>query len=162
MNLKEDLLASVLYDFKQPTLVQKRSIKACIEERDVIIDAPSGALPHTCDTCSNLSTGVANCTYFLGTGKTTLAAICILQQIKLNVDECQAIILVPTMESAIKVSSANRSSRRNNMSYLTKSHFRRQKFYCRWETFHPISNAISAIKTVAWRTKLNVTSKVFM
>lgn len=48
MGLDNDLLASIVYDFKNPTLVQQRAIKPCIDnnEHDVIIEAPSGLCIH--------------------------------------------------------------------------------------------------------------------
>ncbi|KAK7579638.1 hypothetical protein V9T40_000267 [Parthenolecanium corni] len=81
MGLDNDLLASIVYDFKNPTLVQQRAIKPCIDnnEHDVIIEAPSGS------------------------GKTTAVAISLLQLIDLETDECQALILVPDFKNALQV-----------------------------------------------------------
>lgn len=101
MDLYKDLLASVLYDYKKPTLVQQRAIKPCINEHDVIIEAPSGwYLYFYFRFLSRHFTWI----FFSGSGKTTAVAISLLQLIKIQTKECQALVLVPDSKTALRVS----------------------------------------------------------
>lgn len=80
MNLKDELLRGIYaYGFEKPSAIQQRAIMPCIVGHDVIAQAQSG------------------------TGKTATFSISILQQIKTNVNECQALILAPTRELAQQV-----------------------------------------------------------
>jgi len=77
MNLKEELLRGI-YEcgFERPSAIQQHIILPCIKGHDVIVQADSG------------------------TGKTISVLISILQQIHTSLNECQALILVPTRKSA--------------------------------------------------------------
>lgn len=80
MNLREPLLRGIYgYGFERPSAIQQRAIKPCILGHDVIAQAQSG------------------------TGKTATFAISILQQIDLEVKDCQALILAPTRELAQQI-----------------------------------------------------------
>ncbi|CAF1192819.1 unnamed protein product, partial [Didymodactylos carnosus] len=75
MNLREPLLRGIYgYGFERPSAIQQRAIKPFISGRDVIAQAQSG------------------------TGKTAAVVISILQQIDLDLKECQALILTPARE----------------------------------------------------------------
>ncbi|CAF1197085.1 unnamed protein product [Didymodactylos carnosus] len=77
MNLRDPLLRGIYgYGFELPSAIQQRAIKPCISGRDIIAQAQSG------------------------TGKTATFAISILQQLDLDLKECQALILGPTRELA--------------------------------------------------------------
>lgn len=80
MNLREDLLRGIYaYGFEKPSAIQQRAIIPCIRGRDVIAQAQSG------------------------TGKTATFSIAILQQLDLNLKDCQALILAPTRELAQQI-----------------------------------------------------------
>ena len=80
MQLKEQLLRGIYaYGFERPSAIQQRAIIPCIRGRDVIAQAQSG------------------------TGKTATFSISILEQIDMNVKECQALILAPTRELAQQI-----------------------------------------------------------
>lgn len=80
MNLKEELLLGIhWYGFEKPTDIQKCAIPKCIKEQDFLVQAPSG------------------------TGKTISISISILQKIDFRLNECQALILVPTPELAKQI-----------------------------------------------------------
>ncbi|KAF9448303.1 P-loop containing nucleoside triphosphate hydrolase protein [Macrolepiota fuliginosa MF-IS2] len=80
MDLKPELLRRVYeHGFKRPLATQQRAIVAIVKGRSVVVQAQSG------------------------TGKTTTMAISVLQQIDVNVDETQALILVPTRDLAQQV-----------------------------------------------------------
>ncbi|CAF1483483.1 unnamed protein product, partial [Didymodactylos carnosus] len=77
MNLREPLLRGIYgYGFERPSAIQQRAIKPCISGRDVIVQAQSG------------------------TGKTAAIIISILQQIDLDLKECQVLVLAPVRELA--------------------------------------------------------------
>jgi len=67
------------YGFQKPLDIQQRAIMPCIMGHDVIIQSP------------------------LGTGKTTSVLITILQLIDTSLNKCQALILAPTRELALKI-----------------------------------------------------------
>ena len=80
MNLKEQLLRGIYaYGFEKPSAIQQRAIIPCIQGHDVIAQAQSG------------------------TGKTATFAITILQQLDMELKECQALVLAPTRELAQQV-----------------------------------------------------------
>jgi len=80
MNLREPLLRGIYgYGFERPSAIQQRAIKPCILGHDVIAQAQSG------------------------TGKTATFAISILQQLDLEIKDCQALILAPTRELAQQI-----------------------------------------------------------
>lgn len=80
MNLRETLLRGIYgYGFERPSAIQQRAIKPCILGHDVIAQAQSG------------------------TGKTATFAISILQQLDLEIKDCQALILAPTRELAQQI-----------------------------------------------------------
>ncbi|KAF6215094.1 hypothetical protein GE061_009843 [Apolygus lucorum] len=80
MNLKEELLRGIYaYGFKKPSAIQQRAIIPCIKGHDVIAQAPSV------------------------TGKKATFSISILQQIDINLRECQALILAPSRDMALKI-----------------------------------------------------------
>ncbi|XP_033099788.1 ATP-dependent RNA helicase eIF4A-like [Anneissia japonica] len=80
MNLKEDLLRGIYaYGFERPSAIQQRAIIPCCKGIDVIAQAQSG------------------------TGKTATFAISILQQIDIEVMQCQALVLAPTRELAQQI-----------------------------------------------------------
>lgn len=80
MNLKEELLFGIYkYGIEKPTVIQQRAIPSCIKEQNVIIQAP-------CNT-----------------GKTVSILISILQKIDISLNNCQALILVPTREMAQQI-----------------------------------------------------------
>lgn len=73
MRLKEELLRGIYSKgFEKPSAIQKRAILPCIEGNDAILQTQ------------------------YATGKIATFSISILLQIDTNVNECQAIILVPT------------------------------------------------------------------
>ncbi|RWS11373.1 eukaryotic initiation factor 4A-I-like protein, partial [Dinothrombium tinctorium] len=80
MGLKKELLRGIYaYGFEKPSAIQQRAIMPCIKGYDVIAQAESG------------------------TGKTATLSIAILQQIDISVNKCQALILVPFRELALKI-----------------------------------------------------------
>lgn len=80
MKLREELLRGIYaYGFEKPSAIQARAIVPSCLSRDVIAQAQSG------------------------TGKTATFSISILQQIDINVRECQALVLAPTRELATQV-----------------------------------------------------------
>jgi len=80
MDLKEQMLSSIYgRGFEKPLPVQQRAIMPCIMGHDVIIQSPCG------------------------TGKTTSVLITILQKIDTSLNECQALILTPTRDLALKI-----------------------------------------------------------
>lgn len=80
MKLKEKLLRGIYaYGFERPSAIQQRAILPCIMGHDVIAQAQSG------------------------TGKTATFAISLLQQIDIDVNECQALVLAPTRELAQQI-----------------------------------------------------------
>lgn len=80
MNLDNDLLRGVFaYGFERPSAIQQRAIAPCIKGHDVIAQAQSG------------------------TGKTATFSIAVLQNIKKDSPECQALILAPTRELAQQI-----------------------------------------------------------
>lgn len=80
MNLREALLRGIYaYGFEKPSAIQARAIMPSCTGRDVIAQAQSG------------------------TGKTATFSISVLQQIDINLKECQALVLAPTRELATQV-----------------------------------------------------------
>lgn len=80
MNLKEELLRGIYaYGFEKPSAIQQRAILPCCKGRHVIAQAQSG------------------------TGKTATFSISILQQIQIELKDCQALILAPTRELASQI-----------------------------------------------------------
>merc|ERR1711928_79457 len=80
MKLKEKLLRGIYaYGFERPSAIQQRAILPCILGHDVIAQAQSG------------------------TGKTATFAISLLQQIDIELNECQALVLAPTRELAQQI-----------------------------------------------------------
>ena len=80
MKLKEKLLRGIYaYGFERPSAIQQRAILPCIMGHDVIAQAQSG------------------------TGKTATFAISLLQQIDIELNECQALVLAPTRELAQQI-----------------------------------------------------------
>lgn len=80
MNLREELLRGIYaYGFEKPSAIQARAIIPCIKGRDVIAQAQSG------------------------TGKTATFSIAILEQLKVDFPECQALVLAPTRELAQQI-----------------------------------------------------------
>jgi len=80
MGLKEDLLRGIYaYGFEKPSAIQQRAIVPLTKKLDIIAQAQSG------------------------TGKTATFTIGILQQLDLDVLECQALILAPTRELAQQI-----------------------------------------------------------
>jgi translation initiation factor 4A len=80
MGLSEKLLRGIYgYGFEKPSAIQQRAIIPCIKKNDVIAQAQSG------------------------TGKTATFSIAILQQINIDVIDCQALILAPTRELATQI-----------------------------------------------------------
>jgi len=80
MNLREPLLRGIYgYGFERPSAIQQRAIKPCILGHDVIAQAQSG------------------------TGKTATFAVAILQQLDMELKDCQALILAPTRELAQQI-----------------------------------------------------------
>merc|ERR1712121_537292 len=80
MSLKEELLrGNYAYGFEKPSAIQQRAIVPCIKGYDVIAQAQSG------------------------TGKTATFSISLLQQVKTNIKDCQALILAPTRELAQEI-----------------------------------------------------------
>lgn len=89
MKLKEKLLRGIYaYGFERPSAIQQRAILPCIMGHDVIAQAQSG------------------------TGKTATFAISLLQQIDIDVPECQALVLAPTRELAQQIQKVNCSDLR--------------------------------------------------
>jgi translation initiation factor 4A len=80
MELREELLRGIYaYGFEKPSAIQQRAILPCIKGHDVIAQAQSG------------------------TGKTATFSIAILQQLDINITECQALVLAPTRELAQQI-----------------------------------------------------------
>ncbi|XP_067950097.1 uncharacterized protein [Watersipora subatra] len=80
MGLKEDLLRGIYaYGFEKPSAIQARAIVPSCTGRDVIAQAQSG------------------------TGKTATFSISVLQQLDVNLRECQALVLAPTRELATQI-----------------------------------------------------------
>jgi len=80
MSLREELLRGIYaYGFEKPSAIQARAIIPCIKGRDVIAQAQSG------------------------TGKTATFSIAILEQLKVDFPECQALVLAPTRELAQQI-----------------------------------------------------------
>ncbi|XP_022169422.1 eukaryotic initiation factor 4A-I-like, partial [Myzus persicae] len=80
MNLKEELLRGIYqYGFEKPSSTQLRIFLSCIMGHDIIVQTQSGV------------------------GKTTAVVISILQQIDTSLNECQALILVPSVELARQI-----------------------------------------------------------
>jgi translation initiation factor 4A len=80
MKLKDNLLRGIYsYGFEKPSAIQQRAIKPLCEGNDIIAQAQSG------------------------TGKTATFTVGILQQIDVNLRECQALVLAPTRELAQQI-----------------------------------------------------------
>merc|ERR1712142_892736 len=80
MSLKEKLLRGIYaYGFEKPSAIQQRAIVPCIRGNDVIAQAHSG------------------------TGKTATFSIAILQKIKTDINDTQALVLAPTRELAQQI-----------------------------------------------------------
>jgi len=86
MKLKEKLLRGIYaYGFERPSAIQQRAILPCIMGHDVIAQAQSG------------------------TGKTATFAISLLQQIDIELNECQALVLAPTRELAQQIQKVSQT-----------------------------------------------------
>jgi len=82
LNIKENLLRGIFsYGFETPSPIQKRAIKPIIEKNDVIAQAQSG------------------------TGKTGTFTISALEIVDETVNETQALIMAPTRELAIQITT---------------------------------------------------------
>lgn len=80
MGLRDELLRGIYaYGFEKPSAIQQRAIVPLARGKDIIAQAQSG------------------------TGKTATFAVGILQQVDLNLKDCQALIVVPTRELAQQV-----------------------------------------------------------
>lgn len=80
MNLKIDLLRGIYsLGFINPTTLQKQVIVNCLNGRDVIVFAGPG------------------------NGKIMTFTIPLLQRINTNINECQALVLVPTRDLAVHI-----------------------------------------------------------
>ena len=80
MNLREELLRGIFaYGFEKPSAIQQRAIMPVLKGHDVIAQAQSG------------------------TGKTATFSISILQQLDISLKQCQALLLAPTHELALKI-----------------------------------------------------------
>ncbi|XP_026807159.1 ATP-dependent RNA helicase dbp5-like [Rhopalosiphum maidis] len=80
MNLKIDILRGIYsLGFVNPTALQQRIIVHCINGRDIIVFAGPG------------------------NGRTMMFTIPLLQRVKTNLNECQALILVPTRDLAVHI-----------------------------------------------------------
>jgi len=80
MELREELLRGIYaYGFEKPSAIQQRAVKPILLGHDCIAQAQSG------------------------TGKTATFSVAILQQIEIQVRECQALILAPTRELAQQI-----------------------------------------------------------
>ncbi|XP_027837567.2 probable ATP-dependent RNA helicase DDX6 [Aphis gossypii] len=80
MNLKIDILRGIYsLGFVSPTTLQKRTIVHCLNGRDIIVFAQPG------------------------NGRTMMFTIPLLQRIKTNLNECQALVLVPTRDLAVHI-----------------------------------------------------------
>jgi translation initiation factor 4A len=80
MKLRDDLLRGIYsYGFEKPSAIQQRAIKPLCDRNDIIAQAQSG------------------------TGKTATFSVGILQQIDVNLRECQALVLAPTRELAQQI-----------------------------------------------------------
>ncbi|XP_014779042.1 uncharacterized protein LOC106875421 [Octopus bimaculoides] len=80
MKLRNSLLRGIYaYGFEKPSLIQQRAIVPCIKGHDVIAQAQSG------------------------TGKTATFSIAILEQLDMDLHECQALVLAPTRELAQQI-----------------------------------------------------------
>jgi len=82
MNVREELLRGIYaYGYEKPSAIQQRAILPLIRGSDIIAQAQSG------------------------TGKTATFTIGILQQINIDLPECQALILLPTRELANQINT---------------------------------------------------------
>lgn len=80
MNLKINILRGIYsLGFVSPTILQRRIIVHCINGRDIIVFAGPG------------------------NGRTMMFTIPLLQRIKTNLNECQALVLVPTRDLAVHI-----------------------------------------------------------
>lgn len=80
MSLKVDILRGIYsLGFINPTDLQKRIIVHCVNGRDVIVFAGPG------------------------NGRTMMFTIPLLQRIKINLNECQVLVLVPTRDLAVHI-----------------------------------------------------------
>lgn len=80
MNLKIDILRGIYsLGFGNPTALQQRVIVQCVNGRDVIVFAGPG------------------------NGRTMMFTIPLLQRLRTNLNECQALILVPTRDLALHI-----------------------------------------------------------
>ncbi|KAL4091607.1 hypothetical protein QTP88_026266 [Uroleucon formosanum] len=80
MNLKIDILRGIYsLGFVNPTILQRRIIVHCINGRDIIVFAGPG------------------------NGRTMMFTIPLLQRIKTNLNESQALVLVPTRDLAVHI-----------------------------------------------------------
>ena len=80
MELREELLRGIYaYGFEKPSAIQQRAVKPILLGHDCIAQAQSG------------------------TGKTATFSVAILQQIEIQLRECQALILAPTRELAQQI-----------------------------------------------------------
>lgn len=80
MSLKIDILRGIYsLGYVNPTNLQKRVIVDCVNGRDVIVFAGPGS------------------------GRTLMFTVPLLERIKTNLNECQAIVLVPTQDIAIHI-----------------------------------------------------------
>eukprot|EP01084_Bolivina_argentea_P140787 247444_1 len=80
MDLREELLRGIYaYGFEKPSAIQQRAVKPIMMGKDVIAQAQSG------------------------TGKTATFALSILEKIKVDQQECQALVLAPTRELAQQI-----------------------------------------------------------
>lgn len=80
MNLKIDILRGIYsLGFVSPTTLQKRTIVHCLNGRDIIVFAQPG------------------------NGRTMMFTVPLLQRIKTNLNECQALVLVPTRDLAVHI-----------------------------------------------------------
>jgi len=82
LNLKEALLRGIYSQgFEKPSVVQQQAIKPMVLGRDLVIQAPSG------------------------TGKTATYSIGVLQQLNLDLIQCQALILAPKRDIARQIAA---------------------------------------------------------
>lgn len=80
MKLNIDILRGIYsLGFVNPTALQRRVVVHCINGRDIIVFAGPG------------------------TGRTIMFTIPLLQRIKTNLNECQALVLVPTRDLAVHI-----------------------------------------------------------
>ena len=103
MNLREDLLRGIYaYGFEKPSAIQQRAIVPCIrgkKKKHFYFEK------NTCfsNICLMIKGRDVIAQAQSGTGKTATFSIAILQQLDLNIKECQALILAPTRELAQQV-----------------------------------------------------------